>query len=80
MAKTITLRLDDDTYSLIKNAAKGDRRSISNYIEFATMTYLTEETFISDSEMAEILNDVELTKSLDQGRAEIEKGKYRIVQ
>ena len=80
MAKTITLRLDDDTYSLIKNAAKGDRRSISNYVQFATLHYLTEETFIFDSEMEEILNNEELTKPLDRGKEEIKKGKYRIVQ
>ena len=56
MSKTITLRLDDKTYSLIRTAANGSRRSISNFIEYATVAYLAEDSFISDGEMAEILS------------------------
>ncbi len=79
MAKTVTMRIDDDTYNLIKNAATGERRSISNFIEYATMTYLAEESFISDSEMDEILNDKELLLNLKKGNEEIESGDYRII-
>ncbi|MDC7225225.1 MAG: CopG family transcriptional regulator [Spirochaetales bacterium] len=79
MAKTITMRVDDDTYSLIKTAAEGDRRSISNFIEYATIAFLTEESFVSDNEMDEILADENLLKSFKQGRKEIKEGKYRIV-
>ncbi len=79
MAKTITMRVDDDIYNLIKIAADGDRRSISNFIEYATIAFLTEESFVSDNEMDEIMNDENLLKSLKQGRKEIKEGKYRIV-
>jgi predicted transcriptional regulator len=79
MAKTITMRVDDDTYNLIKTAADGDRRSISNFIEYATISFLTEESFVSDNEMDEIMNDENLLKSLKQGRKEAKEGKYRIV-
>ena len=79
MAKTITMRVDDDTYNLIKTAADGDRRSISNFIEYATISFLTEESFVSDDEMDEIMNDENLLKSLKQGRKEVKEGKYRIV-
>jgi predicted transcriptional regulator len=79
MSKTITMRVDDDTYKMIKRAADGERRSISNFIEFATIAFLTEESFISDNEMEEIYEDEVLLKNLKRGRAEIEKGKYRIV-
>ncbi len=79
MAKTITIRIDDDTYNMIKNAAEGERRSISNFIEYATIAYLTEENFVSDSEMKEILGDKSLINSLNKGKKEISEGKYSIV-
>lgn len=36
MLKTITLRLADNTYELFKIAAAREKRSISNFIEWAT--------------------------------------------
>ncbi len=79
MSKTITMRVDDDIYTMIKTAANGDRRSISNFIEYATIAFLTEESFVSENEMEEILHDKNLLKNLKQGKKEIEEGKYRIV-
>jgi predicted transcriptional regulator len=79
MAKTITMRVDDDTYRLIKAAADGERRSISNFIEYATISFLAEESFVNDDEMDEILKDETLLKNLKQGRKEIKEGKYKIV-
>jgi uncharacterized protein (DUF1778 family) len=79
MAKTITMRVDDDTYQLIKTAADGDRRSISNFIEYATIAFLTEESFVSDHEMEEILKDENLLKNFKQGKKEVEDGKYQII-
>lgn len=80
MAKTITLRIDDKTYKLIRSAATGSRRSISNFIEYATMAYLAEDSFVSDSEMAEILADTELVTDLEQGRKDIANKRYTIVE
>ncbi len=80
MSKTITLRLDDDTYSRIKDAAEGDRRTISNYIEYATLNYLEEESFVSESEMEYILKDPELMESLQKGLQEVEDGDYEIIK
>ncbi len=80
MAKTITMRVDDDTYRLIKAAAEGERRSISNFIEYATISYLTEESFVDDNEMEEIVKDKDLIENIRRGREEIQEGKYRIVE
>ncbi|MDA3951258.1 MAG: CopG family transcriptional regulator [Spirochaeta sp.] len=80
MPKTITLRLDDKTYNLIRTASTGSRRSISNFIEYATVAYLAEDSFISDEEMAEILTDSELIAELDQGRDDIANKRYTIVE
>jgi uncharacterized protein (DUF1778 family) len=79
MSKTITMRVDDDVYKMIKHAAKGSKRTISNFLEFATIAYLSQETYVSDEEMNEILNDKKLLKTLSNAEKEISKGKYKIV-
>jgi len=35
--KIVTMRVDDSIYDMIKLAADGQRRNLSNFIEFATM-------------------------------------------
>lgn len=73
------MRVDDTTYQMIKLAADGQRRNISNFIEFATMQYLTSSQYVDDSEMNEILNDKELVKNLKLGLKEAKSGEYNIV-
>jgi len=80
MPKTITIRIDDDTYEMIKTAAEGERRSISNFIEYATVNYLTEESFVQDHEMEEILNDKKLLEKLEKGKQDIAEGNYRFAE
>ena len=80
MSKTITLRLDENTYELIRNAASGSRRTISNFIEYATVAYLAEDSFVSDLEMADILNDTELVADLETGRKERGQKRYTVVK
>lgn len=77
--KTVTMRVDDKTYKMIKTAADGQRRNISNFVEYATMQYLTSSEYVDDSEMNEILDDKELIKSLKQGLKEAKEGEYTIV-
>ena len=79
MTKTITLRLDDEIYQLLKKAAKGEMRTISNFIEYAAVKYLTDESFVSDNEMEEILSDENLLKTLKRGQKDIEEGNFKIV-
>ena len=79
MSKTITLRVDDDFYRLIKSAAEGERRSISSLLEYSALYYLTNSAFVSDAEMSDILKDNDLLESLKNGLNEIDNGKYEIV-
>ena len=79
MSKTITLRVDDDVYQMIKTAADGQRRNLSNFIEFATLQYLTSATYVDDADMELILNDAELVANLRQGLEDIKKGDYTVV-
>jgi hypothetical protein len=80
MAKTITVRVDDMTYEKIKTAADSERRTISNFIEYATMTYVENSCFVADEEMQDILENSELIQNLGQSVKEIKEGKYRIVE
>ncbi len=77
--KTITVRVDDSVYQMIKLAADGQRRNISNFIEYATLQYLTSSQYVSDSEMNEILQDKELVKNLETGLKEAKNGDFVIV-
>jgi hypothetical protein len=80
MPKTITLRVDDTVYDIVKKASDGERRPISNFIEYATLSYITNEISVSDQEMKEILSDPVLVKELRKGLQEVKKGKYKIVE
>ncbi|OHE04423.1 MAG: CopG family transcriptional regulator [Sulfurimonas sp. RIFOXYD12_FULL_33_39] len=79
MMKTVTMRVDDSIYDMIKLAAEGQKRNISNFIEFATLQYLTSSQFVENDEMAEIMNDKELVKNLMDGLNDFKNGDYTIV-
>jgi len=80
MSKTVTVRLDEKTYELIRSAASGSRRSISNFMEYAALAYLTEDAFVSEHEMAEILSDTDLVKALKEGHQDIAGRSYTVVE
>ena len=80
MGKTITVRVDEDSYNLIKTAAKGVKRTISNFLEFATLSYISNESYVSDREMDNILANTELLRSLKRGEKDIKEGRYKIVR
>ena len=73
------MRVDDSTYDMIKLAADGQKRNLSNFIEFATMQYLTSSQFVENDEMSEIMNDKELVKNLMDGLNDFKNGDYTIV-
>lgn len=76
MAKTIKLRVTDDVYKMIKTAADGQGRTLSNFIEFATLQYLSSATYVDDTEMELILHDAELVANLRQGIEDIKNGDF----
>lgn len=78
--KTITMRIDDNVYDILKKAADGERRTISNFLENASLQYLSSELYVSDAEMNSILNDKTLTEGLYKGIEDAKKGKYKIVE
>ena len=79
MGKTITIRIDDETYEKIRSAADSEKRSISNFMEYATLNYLESSSFVSGEEMREIAENPKLLHSLKQSLDDIHEGRYRIV-
>jgi predicted transcriptional regulator len=76
MGKTITLRVDDTIYNTLKRAADGDRRTISNFIEYATINYIFNNNLVDDNEMEEIMV---FEKDIKKGMEDIKKGRYKII-
>ncbi len=77
MSKTITIRLDEPVYELFKKAAEGQKRTISNYIEYATLNFTVNEGVVDDAEMNEILVfEAEIRKGL----SDVAAGRYKIIE
>ena len=76
MAKTITVRIDDKVYDLFKKAADGQKRTISNFLEYATINFIVSDTYVDENEMNEIM---EYGKDIKKGLLDIEEGRYQII-
>jgi uncharacterized protein (DUF1778 family) len=79
MSKTLTLRLDEETYSTFARAAKLERRSLANLIETAALRHIDESNFVDDPEMAGILSDADLLERLKSGSADAKRRRGRFV-
>ena len=77
MTKTVTVRVDEDIYNIFKKAADGQRRTISNYIEYATLNYTINESVVDDEEMNEILA---CATDIEKGIKDISAGRYKIIE
>ena len=73
MAKTLTMRLDDETYETFVQAAQAERRSLANLVETAALRQIQESRFVDDAEMAEILSRPGLVKRLKAGSRDVQK-------
>jgi len=78
MSKTLTLRLDDDSYRLLADAAKAENRSIANLIQTAAVAHVREQVFVDDYERAAIRSDAALVEQLREGSrdAREDRGRY----
>ena len=79
MTKTVTLRLGEDVYEELREAATAERRPLSNLIETAALARVREAQFIDDAEMAEILSNEDLIRRLRTGSRQARKRKGRFV-
>lgn len=79
MNKTVTLRLDDESYRIFSEVAKSEKRSLSNLIETSALERIREIQFLDDIEMAEILSNKKLLKRIRAGSADAKKRKGSLV-
>ena len=80
MSKTVTLRLDDDVYSTMVEAAKAENRTLSNLIETAALSRIRELQFVDDAEMSEILANEKLLERLKKGARDAKVGRGSFVE
>jgi hypothetical protein len=73
------MRVDDSTWQIISAAADGQKRTISNFLEFAVLQYLSSAQYVDNVEMRAILKDKELVRSLKEGLNQLENGEYTLV-
>lgn len=76
MPKTVTIRMDDKSYRLLKNAAMAQKRSISNFIEYAAVNFAIEDNFVSDYEMADIQSDSALMSDLKKALGDVKNRRF----
>ena len=78
MSRTVTLRLKDSVYERLRTLAEGDNRSLSNFIETATLRYLDQEEQVDEFEMKEIRGNQPLNESITRGLndAKERRGRY----
>jgi uncharacterized protein (DUF1778 family) len=79
MAKTVTLRLEEEVYKVFVEAAKAENRPLSNLIETAALSRIREQQFVDDAEMSEIMANENLLKRLKKGTRDAAVGKGRFI-
>jgi hypothetical protein len=77
--KTVTMRIDESVYEMIRQAADGQKRNMSNFVEFATLQYLTSSQYIDQAELNDILSDKPLVENLNSGLQDVKNGDYTLV-
>ncbi|TVR94106.1 MAG: ribbon-helix-helix protein, CopG family [Spirochaetaceae bacterium] len=79
MTKTVSLRIDEELYNSLKVHAEAENRSISNFIETATMKYIEEIEYADELEMENILSNEGLVARIKQGTEDANSGRGRLV-
>lgn len=77
MAKTITLRLEESVYRILKVAAEADRRSLANLLEVAALRHIEENVFADEEETHALLANKRLAERLAKAhrQARVRQGK-----
>lgn len=79
MPKTVTIRIDDDTYRSFVRRAKAENRSLANFIETAVTQHIRECDFTDDAEMAELLANTDLVERLQKGSRDAKRKKGALI-
>ena len=79
MSKNVTLRLGEDVYEELREAAVAERRALANLIETAALARIREAQFVDDAETAEILDNETLVRRLKAGSQQARQRKGHFV-
>ncbi len=79
MHKTITLRLEEGKYDMIRKLAELENRPISNFIETATIRYIQANEYADEFEMEEIRSNKKLNESIARGIADANANRGRFI-
>ncbi|PIU29482.1 MAG: CopG family transcriptional regulator [Candidatus Hydromicrobium americanum] len=78
MSKTVTLRIENTLYKKLKEHAKSENRTLSNFIETAALKYIEQIELVDEYEMKEIISNADLLERLKRGSSDVinKKGKF----
>lgn len=79
MSKTISLHLDNNVYELFNEAAKGEKRSLPNFIEFAVLSFLAKEENASDGNKIALTIDKKFIQNITKNLSLMKKVKRNAV-
>ncbi len=79
MSKTVTLRLKENVYTMFRNLAASENRTLSNFIETSVLRFIEHNQFVDEYEMTEIQNKKELNESLNRALKDVKEKKGRFV-
>jgi predicted CopG family antitoxin len=79
MSKSVTIKLDDETYRKFSEIAMEEHRSLSNLIETFALKKLDEELFTDTFETAEILSNTSLLGKLKKGHRQTTQKKGQMI-
>ncbi len=79
MSRIVTLRLKEEVWRELREAATAENRPLSNLIETAAVGRIREERFVDDAEMAEILSDEKLLARMKRGSRQARQRRGRFV-
>ena len=79
MSKVITLRLSEEEYRKISEAAEIEHRPISNFITTEVLKEIEESYYVDPIEMSQIKSDKRLLGKLKAGHSDAKRIKGRLV-
>lgn len=79
MTRTVTLRLDDESYGFFRRCAEADHRPLSNLIETAARRHLEASLEIDPEEMSAIRDDKNLVRRIRAGSRDASKRRGRMI-
>lgn len=79
MSKTVTMRIENTLYEKLKEHAKSENRTLSNFIETAALKYIEQIELVGEYEMREILSNTDLLERLKNGSSDANNKKGRFV-